>query len=77
MKYLVEHFSFKERDDYLDVEVHYGENWIELKTETSGRFAIQNRNDLDMIYKKLCEVFDSFEEEQKTEYEKIHKNYKG
>lgn len=65
MKLLTNSFSFQEGNDYLDVEVHEGEKWIELKIETTESFPIQSRKDLDMIYHKLCEVFDSFENEEK------------
>jgi hypothetical protein len=62
MKYQVEQFSFKEDKDYLDVEVHHEEGWIELKMETTNRFPVQSQKDLDFIYQKLSEVFSSFEE---------------
>lgn len=58
-------FAFKEGNDYLDVEVHEAEKWIELKIETTDGFPIQSREDLDMIYHTLCEVLDSFEKEEK------------
>ncbi len=61
MKYQVEQFSFKEGTDYLDVEVHAAEEWVELKIETSSSFPIQSQKDLDFIYQKLTEVFSSFE----------------
>ena len=61
MKYQVDKFSFKEGNDYLDVEVHAEEEWVELKIETSNSFPIQSQKDLDFIYQKLTEVFSSFE----------------
>jgi 2-oxoglutarate dehydrogenase complex dehydrogenase (E1) component-like enzyme len=61
MKYQVQQFSFKEGNDYLDVEVHAEEEWVELKIETSNSFPIQSQKDLDFIYQKLTEVFSSFE----------------
>ena len=63
MKYQVQQFSFKEGNDYLDVEVHLEEEWIELKIETSDSFPIQSQKDLDFIYQKLTEVFSSFEKD--------------
>lgn len=65
MKILTNSFSFQEGNDYLDVEVHEGEKWIELKIETTESFPISSREDLDIIYHKLCEVLDSFEKEEK------------
>jgi 2-oxoglutarate dehydrogenase complex dehydrogenase (E1) component-like enzyme len=64
MKIFIDHFSFCEGNDYLDVNVHYNEKWIELKIETTDSFPIQSRDELDLIYKKLCEVFDSFEDKK-------------
>jgi 2-oxoglutarate dehydrogenase complex dehydrogenase (E1) component-like enzyme len=60
MKYQVDKFSFKEGNDYLDVEVHTEEEWVELKIETSNSFPIQSQKDLDFIYQKLTKVFTSF-----------------
>jgi 2-oxoglutarate dehydrogenase complex dehydrogenase (E1) component-like enzyme len=64
MKCEINNFSFCEGNDYLDVEVHYGEKWIELKIESTDSFPIQSREELDMIYKKLCKVFDTFEDKK-------------
>jgi 2-oxoglutarate dehydrogenase complex dehydrogenase (E1) component-like enzyme len=69
MKYEINNFSFSEGCDYLDVDIHHAEKWIELKIETTDSFPIQSRKELDMIYKKLCEVFDSFED--KNRFRKI------
>jgi hypothetical protein len=63
MKILIDHLSFKVENHYLDVEIHYGEGWVDLKTETSGSFPIQSKEELNIIYKKLSEIFDSFENE--------------
>jgi 2-oxoglutarate dehydrogenase complex dehydrogenase (E1) component-like enzyme len=63
MKYEIQQFSFKEGSDYLDVEAHPEEEWIELKIETSNSFPIQSQKDLDFIYQKLTEVFSSFEKD--------------
>jgi len=65
MKCEINNLSFSEGSDYLDVEVHHDENWIELKIETTDSFPIASRKELDMIYKKLCEVFDMFEDVDK------------
>jgi 2-oxoglutarate dehydrogenase complex dehydrogenase (E1) component-like enzyme len=66
MKILTNSFSFNEGNDYLDVEVHDGEKWIELKIETTESFPILSREDLDTIYHRLCEVFDDFEKDKKV-----------
>jgi 2-oxoglutarate dehydrogenase complex dehydrogenase (E1) component-like enzyme len=63
MKILIDQFSFQQGKDYLDVEVHHTEKWIELKIETSESFPIQSRKELDTIYHKLCEIFDDFEKD--------------
>jgi len=76
MDYKIDHFSFQEGNDYLDVEVHHQEKWIELKIETSESFPIQSRDELNMIYNKLCEVFDEFERETKLNLERLHKDSK-
>jgi hypothetical protein len=65
MRVLIDEFSFEDDGDFLDVTVHHGENWIELKTETTGKFPIESQKDLDMMYKKLTEVFTSFEKNKK------------
>jgi 2-oxoglutarate dehydrogenase complex dehydrogenase (E1) component-like enzyme len=62
MRYEINNFSFCDGIDCLDVDVHHEEKWIELKIETTDRFPIQSREELDIIYKKLCEIFDSFED---------------
>jgi len=62
MRYKINNFSFCEGIDCLDVDVHYEEKWIELKIETTDSFPIQSREELDIIYKKLCEIFDKFED---------------
>lgn len=64
MKILIEQFSFQQGNDYLDVEVHHTEKWIELKIETSESFPIQNKEELDTIYQKLYEVLDEFEKDK-------------
>ena len=62
MEYLIDQFSFKKDNDYLDVEVHHSEKWIELKIDMDGSFPIDSQEDLDLIYQKLSEILKSFEE---------------
>jgi hypothetical protein len=64
MKCEINNFSFCEGNDYLDVEVHYVEKWIELKIESTDSFPIQSRKELDMIYHRLCGVFDEFDKDK-------------
>jgi hypothetical protein len=62
MEYLIDHFSFKKDNDYLDVEVHHVEKWIELKIDMDGSFPISSQEDLDLIYQKLSEILKLFEQ---------------
>jgi len=64
MKILTDHFTFQTGHDYLDVDVHYVEKWLELKIESTDSFPIQSREDLDMIYHRLCGVFDEFDKDK-------------
>jgi hypothetical protein len=61
MKCEVNSISFVDGNDYLDVEIHYVEKWIELKIDTDGSFPISSQKDLDLIYKKLSKILKSFE----------------
>lgn len=64
MKLKIDHLSFEDSSkNYLDVEVHHEEKWIELKIETTDTFAIESREDLDLIYNNLCKVFDNFDKD--------------
>lgn len=48
--------GFVHGHDALDVDIHQEEGWIELKTETTGRFPITSVEELDIIYKKLRKI---------------------
>ena len=54
--------SFVNGNDYLDVDVHHPEKWIELKIETTESFPIESQEQLDFIYHKLSEILKKFEE---------------
>lgn len=53
LKVKIDEFSFQKDGDYLNVVVHSGENWIELKTDTSGSFPIESLEELETIYRTL------------------------
>ncbi len=55
--------SFVNRNDYLDVDIHHSEKWIELKIETTESFSIESQEQLDFIYHKLSEILKKFEKE--------------
>jgi hypothetical protein len=61
MKCEVNSISFVDGNDYLDVDIHYVEKWIELKIDMDGSFPISSQKDLDLIYKKLSKILKSFE----------------
>jgi hypothetical protein len=54
--------SFVNGNDYLDVDIHHSEKWIELKIETTESFSIESKEQLDFIYHKLSEILKKFEE---------------
>lgn len=57
----INNFSFSAGGmNFLDVEVHHSEQWIELKIETSESFPIDSQQELDLIYQKLSEIFTQF-----------------
>jgi hypothetical protein len=55
--------SFVNQNDYLDVDIHHCEKWIELKIETTESFSIESQEQLDFIYLKLSEILKKFEKE--------------
>ena len=55
--------SFVHENDYLDVDIHHTEKWIELKIETTESFSIESQEQLDFIYHKLSEILKKFEKE--------------
>ena len=54
--------SFVNGNDYLDVDIHHCEKWIELKIETTDSFPIESQEQLDFIYHKLSEILKKFQE---------------
>jgi hypothetical protein len=52
-------FSIQKGNDFIDVEIHHTEGWMELKIDTTESFPIESQEDIDFIYKKLTEAFNS------------------
>jgi hypothetical protein len=55
----IDQFSIQKGNDFIDVEMHHAEGWMELKIDTSDSFPIESQEDIDFIYKKLTEAFNS------------------
>jgi hypothetical protein len=55
----IDQFSIQKDNDFIDVEMHHAEGWMELKIDTSDSFPIESQEDIDFIYKKLTEAFNS------------------
>jgi hypothetical protein len=59
IKMNIEQFSIQKGNDFIDVEMHHTEGWMDLKIDTSDSFPIESQEDIDFIYKKLTEAFNS------------------
>jgi hypothetical protein len=59
IKMNMDQFSIQKGSDFIDVELHHAEGWMELKIETTESFAIETQEELDFIYEKLTEAFNS------------------
>jgi len=59
IKMNIDQFSIQKGNDFIDVEMHHAEGWMELKIDTSDSFPIESQEDIDFIYKKLTEAFNS------------------
>jgi len=59
IKMNIEQFSIQKGNDFIDVEMHHTEGWMELKIETTESFPIESQEDIDFIYEKLTEAFKS------------------
>jgi hypothetical protein len=55
-------FSIQKGNDFIDVEIHHTEGWMELKIDTTESFPIESPEDIDFIYKKLTEAFNSLKQ---------------
>ena len=59
IKMNIDQFSIQKGSDFIDVELHHTEGWMELKIETTESFPIESQEDIDFIYEKLTEAFKS------------------
>jgi hypothetical protein len=59
IKMKVDQFSIQKGSDFIDVQLHHTEGWMELKIETTESFPIETQEDIDFIYEKLTEAFKS------------------
>jgi len=59
IKMNMDQFSIQKGSDFIDVELHHTEGWMELKIETTESFPIESQKDIDFIYEKLTEAFKS------------------
>jgi hypothetical protein len=59
IKMNIDQFSIQKGNDFIDVEIHHTEGWMELKIDTTESFPIESQEDIDFIYKKLTEAFNS------------------
>ena len=59
IKMNMDQFSIQKGSDFIDVELHHTDGWMELKIETTESFPIESQEDIDFIYQKLTEAFKS------------------
>jgi hypothetical protein len=62
IKMKMDQFSIQKDNDYIDVELHHAECWMELKMETTNSFSIESQEEIDFIYEKLTEAFKSLKQ---------------
>jgi hypothetical protein len=62
IKMIMDQFSIQKDKDFIDVELHHAEGWMELKIETTESFAIETQEELDFIYEKLTEGLKSLKQ---------------
>jgi hypothetical protein len=62
IKMNMDQFSIQKGQDFIDVELHHTEGWMELKIETTKSFAIETQEELDFIYEKLTEGLKSLKQ---------------
>ena len=58
----MDQFSIQKGQNFIDVELHHTEGWMELKIETTESFAIETQEELDFIYEKLTEGLKSLKQ---------------
>ena len=64
IKMNIDEFSIQKGNDYIDVQMHHTEGWMELKIETTDSFPIESQEELDFIYEKLTEAFKSLNKKE-------------
>ena len=62
IKMNIEQFSIQKGPNFIDVETHHLEGWMELKMDKTKSFPIESQEDIDFIYKKLTEAFNSLKQ---------------
>ncbi len=62
IKMNIDAFSIQKDFDFIDVQLHHDEGWMELKIESTDSFAIESQEELDFIYEKLTEAFKSLKQ---------------
>jgi hypothetical protein len=62
IKMNMDQFSIQKGQNFIDVELHHTEGWMELKIETTESFAIETQEELDFIYEKLTEGLKSLKQ---------------
>ena len=62
IKMNVDQFSIQKDFDFIDVQLHHTEGWMELKIETTDSFSIESQEEIDFIYEKLTEAFKSLKQ---------------
>jgi hypothetical protein len=62
IKMNMDQFSIQKGRDFIDVELHHTDGWMELKIETTDSFSIETQEELDFIYEKLTEGLKSLKQ---------------
>jgi hypothetical protein len=62
IKMNLDQFSIQKDFDFIDVQLHHTEGWMELKIETTDSFSIESQEEIDFIYEKLTEAFKSLKQ---------------
>jgi hypothetical protein len=62
IKMNLDQFSIQKGSDFIDVQLHHTEGWMELKIETTDSFSIESQEEIDFIYEKLTEAFKSLKQ---------------
>ena len=67
MKFQIHSISYENNSgQYLDIDVHHGENYIELSIDSEKGFSIETVDELTIIYNKLKELLEAIHNEKET-----------